>query len=98
MPINWDHLNKQETETLLHIIEKAKAMQNEAFFLIELQEKRKQDVADLIGICRRCQDDSCRDNIDCEVKKAYALLYNKQEFTDSASIGDKNEMVLPKPT
>ena len=89
MPIDWARLTPQETENLLRIIEKAKAMQNEAFFLIELQEKRKQDVADLIGICRGCQDDSCRDNFDCEVKKAYVLLYNKQEFTDSASIGGK---------
>ena len=79
MPVDWNHSNPQETINLLRIIEKAKAMQNEAYFLTELQEKRKQDVNELLSICKKCRDETCMQNNGCEVKLAYALLYMKQE-------------------
>ena len=89
MSIDWSHLDPQETQILLRIIEKAKAMQDEAYFLTELQEKRKQDVNELLNICKKCRDETCQQNNRCEVKRAYALLYMKQEKTFLENIEQK---------
>ena len=75
LPIDWSHLKPQETQNLLAIIDKAKLIQDEASVLISFEEKRKKDVEDLISICRKCGDDECTFNDDCEVKRAYSLLY-----------------------
>jgi hypothetical protein len=81
MPIDWDNLSPEEKERFCKITAKAKAIEEEATVLAQLQEKRKQYVQELISICRGCNDEKCIQNQECEVRKAYAMLFCKQEKT-----------------
>jgi len=75
----WDHLSPQEQRALCAIINRAKQIQTEYAVIAVLKEKAVKYKAELIDICRKCTDENCADNGDCEVKKAYDNLVKVNE-------------------
>jgi len=67
-------LSHEERDELDKIVAYCRSIQGEFTVLRYLLEKRDKYIADLINICRQCNDRKCESRVDCEVKKAYALL------------------------